>query len=95
MKSIRRDRLQTEIWRTVSEILTQEVQDPRIRGITLKNVSLTNDGGIARIYYEANLPEKDQNSLAQALDRAKGFVRRELAKRLELRSVPQVEFYNE
>lgn len=95
VKEIRRERLAMEIQRVISEVLCFEVQDPRIRHVTLTRVALTGDGGIARVYYEAQVPEAEKGLLQKALDHAQGFVKKEIASRLRLRAVPQLEFYHE
>lgn len=88
----RRERLQEEIRHAVSSILLFEITDPSLKGITLNRVLVTKDLGLARIYYEA---EKDSNreTVAKALERAQGFIRRRLAGRVNLRLMPTIEFF--
>ena len=95
MKGVRREKLGMEIQRVVSELLCFEVSDPRIRHVTVRGVRLTGDGGIARVYYESGLASPEKKSLRLALEHASGFLKKGIATRLELKSVPQLEFYEE
>lgn len=95
MDNWRRGRLESQIKRAVSEILFLEAQDPRIREVTLQRIAITGDASVARIYYSSALGEGGRKSLQEALEHARGFVRKGLAERLKLRSVPDLEFYYE
>ncbi len=92
MSTHRIERLQEEIRHLVSRLLLFEVEDPRIRDVTVTRVTLTRDLGFARIYYEAARPES-RLPLKEGLQQASGFIRREVAKRLKLRIAPQLEFF--
>ena len=93
MSQHRLERLQEEILHAVSSIVLLEVTDPLIKGVTLTRVVLTRDLGIARIYYEAPGPETGRETIRRGLNRARGFIRKQLAPRLNLRVVPQMEFF--
>lgn len=67
--------------------------DPLIQGITVTRVVVTKDVGTARVYYEAGVPKKQRDALQEALDRARGFVRRQLASRMSLKFVPEIQFF--
>jgi ribosome-binding factor A len=86
-------RIQEEIQHAASSILLFEVTDPVLQGLTVTRVVVTKDVGQARIYYESSVPKAQREALQQALDRARGFVRRQLASRLNLKSVPEVQFF--
>ena len=92
MVSRRIERLQEEIGNRVNRLLRFEVQDPRVRGVTVTRVMLTRDLGLARVYYETGDPA-DRVMVGEGLEAAKGFIRRNLASGLELKFAPQVEFF--
>ena len=76
-------------------LLRGSVRDPAARGVVVSAVRMTDDLGIARIYVRV-LEEVDGNreeAVVAALERAKGFLRRELGARLQLRHVPELEFF--
>ena len=76
-------------------LLRGSVRDPAARGVVVSAVRMTDDLGIARIYVRV-LEEVDgerEEAVVAALERAKGFLRRELGSRLQLRHVPDLEFF--
>ncbi len=77
-------------------LLAGEVHDPGVAQATVSAVSLTDDLRLAKVYVRALELEAGpaaQRALLAALDRAKGFMRRELAQRLRLRYAPELRFY--
>jgi ribosome-binding factor A len=88
----RLDRLGDQIRSETSDILAREVHDPGVGFVTITKVSLTADLQIARVYYTTLAAGAARQETARALDRAKPFVRRQLAGRLGLRRMPEIEF---
>ncbi len=85
-------RLSEEIMRELARMLAEEVQDPRLELVTVSGVRLNNDISVAEVfvtYSEALHPREDVD---KALDKAKGFLRTLLGKRLKLRKVPELRF---
>lgn len=93
MNTHRLERLQEEIQHEVSSILLFEVTDPLVKGVTVTRVLITKDLGIARVYYEASGTKEEKAALQQGLHRARGFIRKRLAPRLNLRAMPELEFF--
>lgn len=93
MAKHRAGRLAGEIQKEVAEILARELKDPRLNMATVVDVSVAPDGGSAKIYISP-MPgtEYDASEVRQALDNAKGFIRRELSRRLKVRNVPELYF---
>lgn len=87
------ERLQEEIRHAVGSIILFETTDPLVKGATLMRAVVTKDLGMARIYYEFKGSREEKASLQKGLDRAKGFIRRQLASRLNLKAVPELEFF--
>src|SRR5512139_2463686 len=88
----RPDRLGDQIRTELSDILAREVHDPGVGFVTLTRVSLTSDLQIARVYYTTMAAGAARRETGRALQRATPFVRRQLAGRLGLRRVPELEF---
>jgi ribosome-binding factor A len=88
----RPDRLGDQIRTEVSDILAREVHDPGVGFVTITRVSLTADLQIARVYYTTMAAGPARKDTARALQRATPFVRRQLAGRLGLRRMPELEF---
>jgi len=90
--STRASRIADQIQCELSELIRQEVKDPRIGLVTLTDVELTRDLGYAKIYVSVLGDSASARRSIEALQHAAGFLRRLLAKTLRLRSVPQLEF---
>lgn len=89
----RAQRVAERIMSEVSDILIREVSDPRIKQMTITGVKLSDDLRTAKIYFVEMGQDTCRSETQKALEKATGFLRRELAKRLELRYVPAIVFY--
>ncbi len=88
----RPDRIADQLRAEISELLAREVHDPGIGFITLTRISVTADLLIARIYYTMIGDAAARKQTAKALLRAVPFLRRQVAGRMRLRRVPELEF---
>jgi ribosome-binding factor A len=93
--SVRIRRVAEQIRGELSEILREEVRDPRLRLVTITRVKLAPDLGAATIFYsplgEDPNPER-ATELDAAMTAVTGFVRRSLSKRVKLRHTPSLRF---
>lgn len=97
-------RVEEQIQRIVSDLLRAEIRDPRLQQLIVTNVSVSRDLGVAWIYYTELTTDQDgaaphgggspagKSGIAEALERARGFIRRRLAQELQVRAVPEVRF---
>lgn len=85
-------RIAEEIKREVSAIVAKEVKDPRLGMISITDVEVSRDLSIAKVFFSMLGSEEERTKTLEGLNRAKGFVRSELAKRLQLRHTPEVNF---
>ncbi len=74
-------------------LLIEKVRDPKLDTVSISRVHVTDDLKYARIYYTVRGGEKDRQQAGKALDRAKGFMRTHLAKTLNLRHTPTLQFF--
>lgn len=76
-------------------LLRGSVRDPAARDVVVSAVRMTDDLSIARVYVRVleEISRERQEVVVAALDRASGFLRREVGQRLQLRHVPSLEFY--
>lgn len=94
MAKYRSGRLAGEIQKEVAEILSRELKDPRLNMATVVDVSVAPDGCSAKIYISPMTGAgHDAAQMKQALESAKGFIRRELSRRLQVRNVPELYFH--
>ncbi len=89
---VRQRRVSELIHRELSLILLYEMRDPRVAQVTITGVDVTADLLLARIHF-CVLGDADAEKEALAgLEHARGFLRTQLAGRLELRFVPDLVF---
>ena len=93
MSTHRLKRIQEQIQHAVSSILLLEVTDPLLSSVTVTRVLATKDLSTARVYYDTLGGEKERTAIQQGLIRARGFIRKQLAQRLRVKSVPELEFF--
>ena len=88
----RPDRLAHELRIEVSAIIARELKDPRVGFATITNAKVSPDLRYARIFVSVfGSPEQQKETLA-ALNRAVGFIRRQISGRLKLRHSPELQF---
>ena len=93
--SVRVQRVAEQIRAELSQILRDEVRDPRIRLMTITRVKLASDLGAATIFYSPLGEDPDEarrEELADAMRSVSGFLRRQLSRRVELRHTPELRF---
>ena len=76
----------------LSELLRREMSDPRVRLATISRVEVSADLRYARVGVSALGTEAERDEAVRALERAGGFLRHALAKRLTLRVAPELRF---
>ncbi len=91
--SIKQDRMGDRIRQILSELLLREVADPRLQGVTVTEVTLDPELMFADVYVNALAEESRQPEVMQGLERAKGFLRREVGRRIRLRNTPELIFH--
>jgi ribosome-binding factor A len=72
-------------------ILLHKVADPRLQELTLTQVEISPDLKQARVYYVTH-PNADATLVHQALDKAMGFIKREVARENMFRLMPEISF---
>ena len=90
--TIKQSRMNERIREILSELLMFEIKDPRLAGLTVTEVSLDREVQFADVYVNALGEEERQDEVLDALDRATGFLRRELGKRIRTRRTPELRF---
>ena len=91
MANYRRGRINDEMKKELSQVL-REVKDPRITDafISITAVEVTGDLKFAKVYYSAMMGDKKE--VAKGLKSSAGYIRREIARRLNLRMTPEFTF---
>lgn len=91
--AIRSSRVGDQILKEVSGMLVRgEIKDPRVSAVSVTGVRMTDNLGMAEIYFTLPGGEAGKDEAVSGLERAKGFIRGKLASRLRMRKVPDIKF---
>ena len=91
----RTDRVADQLQKELAVLIQREVKDPRLGMVTVSGATVSRDLGYADIYVTLlgeQDPERIKENL-QVLKRASGFLRSQIAKRIQLRHVPELRFH--
>jgi ribosome-binding factor A len=92
MSARRRAQVGSIIREELSGILQREMKDPRLGFVSVLRVELSPDMSFARVYVSVYGSQEEQQKTMEALEHASGFIRRQLAPRLTLRTIPRLRF---
>ena len=92
MATLRQARVGEMIRRDLSEILQKEMRDPRLSMVSITGVDVARDFTIAKVYVSVLGDAQDRSLAMRALRGAAGFLRGQLGRMLEIRSVPELKF---
>lgn len=91
MKPSRIERLSALIKEEVSDIILK-MKDPRIKFVTVTDVAISKDIKYAKIFISIMGEEEEKKTSFSVIKNATGFIRTELAHRLEIRRIPELSF---
>jgi len=86
-------RIADQIQRELSDIIRLEIKDPRVSLVTVTDVEVSQDNAHAKVFFTVLGEPVQQEAATRALEHASGFMRSTLAKRINLRTVPQLHFH--
>jgi ribosome-binding factor A len=92
VSKLRLQRINDRIREELSEILLQEVSDPRLEGISVTDVKVDRELAYADVFVSALEGSERWPQIHEGLEHAQGFLRRELSQRVELRVFPRLRF---
>ena len=84
------DRVKEQVMRELAELVRTELKDPRAGFITINDVEVSRDYSHVTVYY--TVLNGDRAASAQALEKAKGFLRSELSHRITVFRTPELHF---
>lgn len=85
-------RVAEQMQRELAELIRAEVKDPRVGLVTLTAVEVSPDYAHAKVYFTTLAEGEQRREVEAGLRHAGGFLRRELAHRLRIRSMPELHF---
>ena len=89
----RGNRVGGQIQKTLSEVLSRKIKDPRLSMATITGVKMSADLRLARIYFSFTGSETAKKEVIKGFEAAKGFLKRTLASQLGLRYMPDLTFF--
>lgn len=92
MEGKRSEKVADLIQKEISQMLVKSIKDPRIGFVTITKVSVSEDCRFAKVYFSVAGTLAERERSAKGLDSAKGFVRKELGRRIRLRYTPEILF---
>ncbi len=90
--SLRNEKLSKQILREVSSIINTGVKDPDLGFVTVTNVKMKTDVNAVTIFVSILGTAREKKSSIEALKRARGYIRRQLAASIQVKFVPEIEF---
>lgn len=91
--SIKNTRINGEVQKELSRIISREIKDPRIHSMTsVVSVEVTPDLKQCKAYISVLGDEEEKKETLAGLNSAVGFVRKELARSINLRNTPEIKF---
>jgi len=92
MSQIRVQKISKQIERDIVDIIMNDIKDTKVGFVTVTGAEVTSDLSYCKVYYSVLGGENRRDAATKALERAKGFIKTELAKRLSIRKVPDLIF---
>ena len=85
------ERVASDIIKELGMILLTEVKDEDLKHVTITAANVSNDLSSAKVYF-TTLDDHKRDKVLKDINNASGYFRSELAKRLDLRQIPEIRF---
>lgn len=92
MAKVRVEKVQEFIKQEISQIILHEMKDPRVHFVTVTGVEVTGDLRQAKVFVSLYGTDEEKKETWQALEKAAGFLRSEIGRRIRLRCTPELSF---
>jgi len=91
--SVKNTRVNSEVMRELSTIIHGDIKDPRISSMTsVVSVEVAPDLKTCKAYISVLGDEQTKQNTFEGLNSAVGYIRKELARRINLRNTPEIKF---
>ena len=95
MQSKRSDKVSDLLKKEISLIISSQIKDPRLRNINITAVKVSDDIGIATVFYTVigeSIQKTNSNIDSKILEKLSGMIRSNLAKKIKIRRIPKIKF---
>jgi len=92
----RSQRVSDNMRREIANIFSFEISDPRLKGLTVTEVQLSDDLSSAKIFLSNYLNQalsEDHEGVTKALENSKSFVKKKLGQNIKLKKMPELLFF--
>ncbi len=89
---MRAERVGEQMKQELMDIINNKLKDPRVGFLTITEVQPTNDLSLAKVYFTVLGNDKERENTFKGLEKATGFLKTEIAQRMRLRIVPDLQF---
>lgn len=93
MSKIRQKRTAEQIRTILSILVLRDIRDPRLQGLTFTEVLIDRELQFADVYVNALGDDSREDEVMKALVGATGYMRRELARQMSMRTTPNLHFH--
>jgi ribosome-binding factor A len=88
----RPERVAEMVLRELSQLLVRDLKDPRLRGVTLTRVKMSDDLRYGRVFFSHLEGQAHAAESVKGFRSASGFIRRQIGRALQLRYTPELDF---
>ena len=95
MQTKRSDKVSDLLKKEISLIISSEIKDPRLQNINITAVKVSDDIGIATVFYTVigeSIQKTQSNIDNKILEKLSGMIRSNLAKKIKIRRIPKIKF---
>lgn len=86
-------RVESKIHRIISETVIHNIKDPRLKKISINEVTLSSDLGHAKIYCSMlDASETNNMEIINIMNKASGVFKKNIGKRISLKKIPELNF---
>lgn len=88
----RMERVQKALKNEISRILEEEINDPRVRHVTITKVEVTRDLRLAKVFCMITAEAKEKKDILKGLKSASKFIRGEISSTISMKFTPEISF---
>lgn len=92
MAKHRDSRINEELRKVISDVILHDIKDPDVGFVSIVRADVSHDLRTAKIYYSVMGDAGETGKTKAALKRCSGFIRRQVADKLDLRYTPELNF---
>ena len=92
MEGKRSEKIADLIQKEISHMLVRTLKDPRIGFVTITKVAVSEDCRLAKVYFSVTGSPDERERSTNGLNSAKGYVRKELGRRIRMKYIPEIIF---